>query len=698
MNYLPLGLWMVVLLNAFSAAAGENIIINPWQIQAPTLEYDNLNANVDDTITFIWDDDENHTVHINPTGNCLDTSSISIGDSSPVDYTFSELDAVNTALGKPVYFTDNFENYCEWGMRFSVNVTERTLSPTASPTASPSSVPSQGPTKVASSAPSSSPTKAPTDAPTADPSMEPTLPPTVAPSPAPSDGPTSTPTISPSEQPSNTGSEVPSLSSAPSVAPIEQPSSAPSDAPSSTPTVTVTNAPTAPPVDFPTDPPTPGPTSPPTSQPTMGPTSTPTKTPTKNPTEEPVVEPTLSPINGEPIPTDSPEEEISQTFNELRMGMAGVTNLTADARLAWEELTGDFTTSFVFNDLKDDVSNFETSFKVTNVEPFEEGRRHQRMMRGESEPSRGLQETQQEVIIVVYIQTVKYNTIDASRFTPDIMVTGPFATTDERSAYVTLLKSSSNPELSQIKGVSEIQVPVQTAAPTAAPIVEAFALSTPVIIGIACGGAGFLILVILFCIYCRSGSSDGSDAKSSEDPPLHVDVRADEVSTLAGPDGPPTYGDRSVATVDYDYSKAYGGAGDTSVSSAGGTFGSNTQNISFPNNAAATGAALGAMDENSYDAQYDNPGIRNGDEEIIHIFAPPGKLGVVIDTPDDGAPVVHAVKDTSVIADRIVVGDKLVAVDDEDVRSMTAIKVSKMISRKGANPSRKLTIVRSAAQ
>jgi len=48
--------------------------------------------------------------------------------------------------------------------------------------------------------------------------------------------------------------------------------------------------------------------------------------------------------------------------------------------------------------------------------------------------------------------------------------------------------------------------------------------------------------------------------------------------------------------MDYDYSKAYGGAGDTSVSSAGGTFGSNTQNISLPANAAATGAALGAMD------------------------------------------------------------------------------------------------------
>lgn len=84
----------------------------------------------------------------------------------------------------------------------------------------------------------------------------------------------------------------------------------------------------------------------------------------------------------------------------------------------------------------------------------------------------------------------------------------------------------------------------------------------------------------------------------------------------------------------------------------------------------------------------------NVKEEIIEIDAPAGKLGVVIDTPDDGAPVVHAVKDSSVIADQICVGDKLIAVDDEDVRSMTAIKVSKLISKKSANPSRKLTIVR----
>lgn len=82
-------------------------------------------------------------------------------------------------------------------------------------------------------------------------------------------------------------------------------------------------------------------------------------------------------------------------------------------------------------------------------------------------------------------------------------------------------------------------------------------------------------------------------------------------------------------------------------------------------------------------------------DETIEVIAPPGKLGVVIDTPNDGAPVVHAIKDKSTVADRLRLGDKLVAVDGVDVTSMTAIKVSQMISKASANPERKLTIVRS---
>lgn len=153
-----------------------------------------------------------------------------------------------------------------------------------------------------------------------------------------------------------------------------------------------------------------------------------------------------------------------------------------------------------------------------------------------------------------------------------------------------------------------------------------------------------------------------------------------------------------MATVDYDYSKAYGGGGDTSVSSAGGTFGSQTHTHAA--GGAATLSGLAGANGGPLEASYAESGSQfrgqnaNVREELIDIYAPPGKLGVVIDTPDDGAPVVHAVKDSSVIFDKLQVGDKLVAVDDEDVRSMTAIKVSKVISRKSANASRKLSIIR----
>jgi hypothetical protein len=83
-------------------------------------------------------------------------------------------------------------------------------------------------------------------------------------------------------------------------------------------------------------------------------------------------------------------------------------------------------------------------------------------------------------------------------------------------------------------------------------------------------------------------------------------------------------------------------------------------------------------------------------DEMLEIYAPPGLLGVVIDTPGGGSPVVHAIKDTCPIRKEIYVGDRLVAVDDVDVRGMTAIDVSKLISKKSGQAKRKLTIIRNA--
>ena len=142
------------------------------------------------------------------------------------------------------------------------------------------------------------------------------------------------------------------------------------------------------------------------------------------------------------------------------------------------------------------------------------------------------------------------------------------------------------------------------------------------------------------------------------------------------------------------------GSGDTStVSCADGTFGSLTRQSSksgsntLSSRALTTGQSI-FTDDSSFEAHLRNQNKRLK-EEVLEIIAPPGKLGVVIDTPDNGAPVVHAIKDSSCIGNELQVGDQLIAVDDEDVQAMTAIKVSKLISKKSNNPTRKLTIIRS---
>ncbi len=94
----------------------------------------------------------------------------------------------------------------------------------------------------------------------------------------------------------------------------------------------------------------------------------------------------------------------------------------------------------------------------------------------------------------------------------------------------------------------------------------------------------------------------------------------------------------------------------------------------------------------------DNPTFDQGYEDVceilLDVYAPAGKLGVIINTPDNGAPMIHAIKEDSPVADKVRVGNKLVAVDDKDVCNMTAAKVLKLISTKMNNLSRKFTIIR----
>jgi hypothetical protein len=77
-----------------------------------------------------------------------------------------------------------------------------------------------------------------------------------------------------------------------------------------------------------------------------------------------------------------------------------------------------------------------------------------------------------------------------------------------------------------------------------------------------------------------------------------------------------------------------------------------------------------------------------------HIMAPPGKLGIIIDTCPEG-PVVHSIKDNSPLVGLIFTGDLIVAIDDEDTTGWSAHYLTRLVAQK-SKATRKITVLRSA--
>jgi len=369
-------------------------------------------------------------------------------------------------------------------------------------------------------------------------------------------------------------------------------------------------------------------------------------------------------------------------------------------QLEWESTTSDF-----FVDMYDEslaVYDAKVEVMITDV-ANPNGRRRLGDGGDFSQWRRVLQSDSS--VEVTYTQTLWYSSLDPNlSLSNDEIAQLPLSTDANRDEYVGRLKSTLD-GYESLTAVSEISVTTDKGGGGGD---ESSGLPVPAIIGIAAGSIALMLILFIGFVYYKKKTKhdnlnmDDNHNHHDDDPISTQTLSTQDMKTSLGAAGGtgssvPTYGDQSVATVDYDYSRAFGGAGgDLSlVSDAGGTLGSRTGRTGAEEYPGAMTAVPGSSgntifsDDPTFDQAYED--LR---EEVLDIYAPAGKLGVVIDTPDDGAPVIHAVKDTSPIVNKVQVGDKLVAVDDEDVRSMTAIKVSKLISRKSNNASRKLTIIR----
>jgi len=82
-------------------------------------------------------------------------------------------------------------------------------------------------------------------------------------------------------------------------------------------------------------------------------------------------------------------------------------------------------------------------------------------------------------------------------------------------------------------------------------------------------------------------------------------------------------------------------------------------------------------------------------ETIIDIVAPAGKLGVVIDSLPEGGPAyVSEIKEDSRIKGEVHLGDKVIAIDGDDVSRMKAVHISLLLAKKKKQGMRKITVLR----
>lgn len=214
---------------------------------------------------------------------------------------------------------------------------------------------------------------------------------------------------------------------------------------------------------------------------------------------------------------------------------------------------------------------------------------------------------------------------------------------------------------------------------------------------------GFLKKLIVFSNHKRKKSEDDELSVMTEAPSHRILVDEPDLSSLQDPTQKlgTMVSDTSLAA--YDGMSISTGQNQSTVFGGSTTYGDSTtymggesDDVTISSAGTWGNATMGGyttVTDSSFEAYYRQQQGGGLGGEILEIHAPPGKLGMSIDTPADGDPVVHAIKECSIIADKLKVGDRIIAVDDEIVRDYTALQISKLLSRK-ANATRKITVIR----
>jgi len=275
---------------------------------------------------------------------------------------------------------------------------------------------------------------------------------------------------------------------------------------------------------------------------------------------------------------------------------------------------------------------------------------------------------------------------------------GPFDSREERATLVEAMRSSGCPEYESFRDVT-LMLPVDDPnIPGLTDSPSNDSAKTGVIAGsvAAIAAAAMLVGIFIFVRIQRRGDDDGMDEvvfDMSQTPGLNgndhdiaseIGLRTDlEVSTLGDPIPPGTFpgvGDVSTAgsfSLDYDYKAYYQEGPSILEEDTAGYGGDSLSNLLLP------------ADDDTFEAQY-------GAEEHFEVLAPAGVLGLILETNKDGVPTINNIKPSSVLADQVRIGDRLLSVDGIDVSVMLASDVSRLIASKKDAPTRKFVFSRPA--
>jgi hypothetical protein len=406
--------------------------------------------------------------------------------------------------------------------------------------------------------------------------------------------------------------------------------------------------------------------------------------------------------------------------------MAGEMN--AGARIDWERSTASHIQRSMENQPVEapfmqlaviaDISNQGLVFPET---PEEGIRRRVLQEAGDGPQTTTLFPLQVDFLIRITFRSVlsDYNLVD--------MIGEAFNSEEERTRYISRLQQLNG----NFDNLEQVTIEVEGNIPEEQPVPaleddSGVNGSTVMIIAVAAGGVAIAVIVAGLLVWNRNGSRTGQQGVAtnherietttafSTDPSGKAGYTAeilvegqDDVSTL----GDPVYGmmttsaarDEATASVgnDYDYSKQYLKAqGIASVTGGSGSRGrlasldSHSKQSASSRHGNLVAPPSVFSDDESFEQQFS--GVLSPNDIRVEVAVPPGKLGMVIDTPQGSIPLVHALKPNSVLADQVQVNDRLVSVDGEDVTHMTAVQVSKLISLK-ADQTRKMVFVRPRA-